>query len=158
MVQRMNSAFSFAHGQGKVYWFDGTLMEIKATGKETNDAFSLIEGQLPAGHETPMIKKTNEEDVFYVLEGEITFTLGEETIVGNPGTFIYAPRGTQYKMKVGESSPAKILIMFTPAGVEQLYVEFSERAQEMKLPPVRKELDLGKFAAAAQSYGIEILG
>lgn len=158
MEKQLNDAASFARNRGKAYWFNGTLMEVKAMGDETNGVFCLIEGLLPAGYEAPMHIKRNEEDIFYVLEGDITFTLGEETITGKPGTFVYAPRNVQHKFKVEGSSPAKMLIMFTPAGVEHFYIENSVPAKEFKLPTGNSEFDMGKFIAAAEKYGIEHLG
>ncbi|MDN7242833.1 cupin domain-containing protein [Planococcus sp. N028] len=158
MVHQMSNAFSFAHGEGDAYWFNGTLMEVKATGNETNGAFSLLEGLLPSGYETPLYAKTNEEDMFYVLEGEITFTVGEKTIKGIPGTFVYVPRHIKHKFKVEGSTPAKALFMFTPAGVEQFFIEMSVPADKYELPSEPMELDMEKFAAAGQKYGIENLG
>ena len=158
MVQRMNNAFSFAHGEGKAYWFNGTLMEMKAMGNETNGAFSLIEGTFPAGYQTPLHIKSNEEDIYYVLEGEIIFTLGETIITGKPGTFVYAPRGIQHKFEVVESSPAKMLVMYTPAGVEQFFMELGEPAKELKLPPADHGIDMNEFIAVVKTYGVEILG
>ncbi|MGK7377445.1 cupin domain-containing protein [Planococcus shenhongbingii] len=157
MEQQLNNAFSFAHGKGRAYWFNGTLMEIKATSEDTNGVFSLIEGLLPPGYETPLHKKQNEEDICYVLEGEVTFTFGEKTIMGKPGTFVYVPRNLEHKFKVEGSSPAKVLFMFTPAGVEQFFIESGVAADEFKLP-TDIDTDMEKFAATAQKYGVEILG
>lgn len=158
MVQQMNSGFSFAHGEGDAYWFNGTLMEVKASGEETNGVFSLIEGLLPPGYETPVHAKNNEEDMYYVLEGELAFTIGEKTITGNPGTFIYVPRHIKHKFKVEGSLPAKVLFMFTPAGVEQFFIEMGVPASGYELPTDPVEFDMDIFVATAQKYGIEILG
>lgn len=158
VVQQMNNAFSFAHGEGDAYWFNGTLMEVKASGDETNGVFSLIEGLLPPGYETPLHAKSNEEDMYYVLEGDLTFIVGEKTIKGIPGTFVYVPRHIKHKFTVEGSSPAKVLFMFTPAGVEQFFIEMGVAADEYKLPTDPVEFDMDKFVAAAQKYGIEILG
>jgi len=158
VVHQMSNAFSFAHGEGDAYWFNGTLMEVKATGNETNGAFSLIEGLLPPGYETPMHVKNNEEDIYFVLEGEVTITIEEKIIKGTRGTFVYVPRHIKHKFKVEGSSPAKVLFMFTPAGVEQFFIEMSVPADKYELPSMPMELDMEKFAAAAQKYGIETLG
>lgn len=158
VVQQMNNAFSFAHGEGDAYWFNGTLMEVKATGQETNGVFSLIEGLLPPGYETPLHVKSKEEDMYYVLEGELTFTVGDKIIQGKAGTFIFVPRHIKHKFKVEGSSPAKVLFMFTPAGVEQFFIEMGVPADNYELPSEPVSFDMDKFVATAQKYGIEILG
>ncbi|MDN7247024.1 cupin domain-containing protein [Planococcus shenhongbingii] len=158
MEQQLNNAFSFAHGEGKAYWFLGTLIEMKATGEDTNGVFSLFEELHPPGYETPLHLHRNEDEIFYVVEGEATFTVGEKTIVGKPGTFLYAPRNIQHKVKIEGSVPAKILIMLTPAGGEQFFVEASVPADNFKLPPETIVPDMDQLMAAAQKFDIEILG
>ncbi|WKA55657.1 quercetin 2,3-dioxygenase [Planococcus shixiaomingii] len=158
MEQQMNNAFVFAHGEGKAYWFIGTLVEMKASAEDTNGAFSLVESLHPPGYATPMHLHQNEDEIFYVLEGEVTFTVGEKTIMAKPGTFLYAPRGIAHMYKSEGTVPSKILIMLTPAGMEQFFVEASVPAEEFKLPPDTVVPDMDKVIAAAQKNGIEILG
>lgn len=157
-MQQMSNVFSVAYGKGDAYWFNGTLMEVKATGEETKGVFSLIEGLLPPGYETPLHVKSNEEDMYYVLEGELTFIVGEKTIKGIPGAFVYVPRHIKHKFKVEGSAPAKVLFMFTPAGVEQFFIELGVPAGEYKLPSDPIEFDMDKFIETAQKYGVKILG
>lgn len=158
MEKQLNDGSSFSRDQGKAYWFDGALMEVKATSEDTNGVFSLIEALFPPGYEIPLHFKRNEDDIFYVLEGDVTFTLGDKIIEGSPGTFLYAPRNIKHKFKIGGSSPAKLLIMFTPGGVEQFFIESGVRAESLQLPPGTIKSDMEKSMAVAQKYGVEILG
>ncbi|TWT01432.1 quercetin 2,3-dioxygenase [Planomicrobium sp. CPCC 101079] len=158
MEQQLNNAFAFAHGEGEAYWFLGTLLEMKATAKDTNGACGLIESLHPPGYATPLHVHQNEDEIFYVLEGELTFTVGEKTIMAKPGTFLYAPRGIAHMYKSEGTVPSRILIMVTPAGLEQFFVEASVPADEYKLPPDSIVPDMDKLMAAAQTYGIEIQG
>lgn len=158
MEPQLDHVFSFAHKEGKAYWFDGNLMEIKASGEETNDVFCLIEGLHPAGYETPLHLHRNEEESLYILEGEVTYTIGDKTMTGKAGTFIYAPRNMPHKFKVVSGEPARTLTLLTPAGGEQFYIESGVATDERKLPPVTLKPDIEKMMAASQRYGIEILG
>ena len=64
-----------------------------------------------------------EDEAFYVLEGEIKVLLGERTITATAGSFVVIPRGTVHTFsRVGQES-AKVLAIFTPAGMEELWSE-----------------------------------
>ncbi|WP_394121959.1 cupin domain-containing protein [Planococcus donghaensis] len=158
MEPQLDHVFSFAHEEGKAYWFDGNLMEIKASGEETNDVFCLIEGLHPVGYETPLHLHRNEEEMVYILEGEVTCTVGEKNIAGKPGTFIYAPRNMPHKFKVESAEPARTLTILTPGGMDRFYMESGVAASERRLPPDTLKADIEKMMAAAQKYGIELLG
>ncbi|MGH2317821.1 cupin domain-containing protein [Planococcus sp. SE5232] len=158
MEPQLNHVFSFAHKEGKAYWFDGNLVEIKASGEETNDVFCLIEGVHPAGYETPLHLHRNEEETMYILEGEVIYTIGDKTVTGKVGTIIHAPRNMPHKFKVVSAEPARTLNLLTPAGGEQFYIESGVAANEHKLPPDTLKPDIEKMMAASQKYGIELLG
>ncbi|WP_394121958.1 cupin domain-containing protein [Planococcus donghaensis] len=157
MAQRMNNAFSVGRGEGDAYWFNITLMEVKATGEDTNGVFSLLEELHPPGCETPLHVNNNEEITYYIQEGELAFSVGEKTIRGIPGTCVYVPRHIKHKFKVEGSSPAKVLTMFTPAGGEQFFVERSVPAAEYELPTVPVKPNMDTLEETAKKYGIEIL-
>lgn len=157
MVQQMKNAFTVAHGEGDAYWFNTTLVEVKATGEQTNRVFSLVQVLSPPGSETPLHINNNEEVTYYVLEGELTFTVGEKTIKGLPGSCIYVPRQIKHKFKIEGSSPARMLNMYTPAGREQLFIEMSMPADEYKLPSGPIKFDMDRLITTAQKYGVEIL-
>ncbi|WKA55542.1 cupin domain-containing protein [Planococcus shixiaomingii] len=157
MEPQLNHAFSVAHEEGKAYWFDRNLMEIKATGAETNDVFSLIEGWHPVGYETPLHLHRNEEESLYVLEGEVIYTIGEKTMTGKAGTFFYVPRNMPHKFKVVSADPARTLTMLTPAKGLQFYIEAAVEADERKLPPATLQPDIEKMMAASQKYGVEVV-
>lgn len=157
MEPQLEHVFSFAHEEGKAYWFDGNLMEIKATGEETNDVFCLIEGVHPAGYETPLHLHRNEEETMYILEGEVIYTIGDKTLTGKVGTIIYAPRNMPHKFKVVSTEPARTLTLLTPAGGEQFYIESGVAAETHTLPRDTLKPDIEKMMAAAQKYGIELL-
>ena len=157
MVQQQKNAFALTSGEGKKYWFLGSLMEVKVTGEETNGAFSLLEFNDAPDSSTPLHIHHDEDEYFYVLEGEATFTIGEKTILAKPGTFLFAPRDIAHMYKIEGSKPAKIIMMLVPAGLEKLFIDHSAPATEYKLPPEDVETDMEKLFADAPNYGIEIL-
>src|SRR4028118_1247617 len=84
--------FGLQEGEGNARWWGGGLATIKATGKETDDLYSIVEVLEPEGAKAPLHLHRKEDEAFYVLEGEMTFQLGEETIKARPGSFVFGPK------------------------------------------------------------------
>jgi uncharacterized cupin superfamily protein len=75
--------------QGTMLTARGSAMFFKATRVSTNGAFSLMERTLPpGGRKPPPHTHMNCEEAFYVLDGEVEFTLGAATTIGRPDTFV----------------------------------------------------------------------
>ncbi len=119
--------------------------------------FSLIEEVAPKGEGTPLHVHPEDAETFYVLEGELTLGLGEDSdpIPASAGSFVHIPGGVVHAFKV-DSATARYLII-TTLQHERFYRAISEPAQARTLPPQRP-LDMKKVEAAAQEYGVEALG
>ena len=72
--------YALAREEGQAVWFLGTLVIVKATGEQTGGAFGFIDNLMPAGFTSPYHMHRNEDESFYVVEGEITFYVGEERV------------------------------------------------------------------------------
>jgi mannose-6-phosphate isomerase-like protein (cupin superfamily) len=87
-------AFELKEGEGEARWWLGvSLATIKATGKETGGHYTLVEVLEPEGEEAPLHVHHREDEAFWVLEGALTFEVGEETIKASPGSFVLGPQG-----------------------------------------------------------------
>ncbi len=148
--------YALAQGEGQGIWFFNGLLTIKAGGDDTRNAFALIECELPAGDGPPPHIHHNEEEGFYVLQGELTISCGEQTWTAVPGSFALLPRGIPHSFRVSDSNPAKILVISSPAQFERFAAEMGEPAQTMTMPEPRA-VDVEKLLAIAPSYGIEML-
>src|SRR5262245_29722473 len=138
---------------GEAVWFLGTRMELKASGETTNGAFGLIEQELPPGFGPPHVHR-NGDEAFYVLEGELTVTRGDEIVRVPAGSCVFLPRGVPHAFKVGEA-PARLLQLNVPAGLERFFVEAGEPARPPGLPPAGAP-DVGRMLALAPNYSVEI--
>lgn len=157
MMDLHKQAFAFASGEGEKYWFLGTVMEVKVSGEETGGAFSVLEEIDPPGFEAPLHIHHREDEYFYVLEGEATFTIGDETVRATPGMFVFAPRDLAHTYKVEGTEPAKLLSILAPAGLEKLFIECSVPADRYELPSDDVEMDVDKLFGLAADYGVEVL-
>jgi mannose-6-phosphate isomerase-like protein (cupin superfamily) len=143
-------------GQGEALWFLNGLMTVKAGGPDTRDAFTLIEAVCPAGSgPSPHIHHA-EEEAFYLLEGELSITCGEQTWTAGPGAFALIPRGTPHSFRASDAGNARMLQITSPAQFERFAAELGEPAQAMTLPPAT-QVDIDKMTRVAAKYGIETL-
>lgn len=98
-------------GEGDVDTVLGDKYTFKAAAKDTGGAYALWEIATPAaaGGPPPHIHES-EDEAFYVLEGEMTFQIGERTVNAAAGTFAFAPRGIAHKFSNPGTKPAKALV------------------------------------------------
>jgi quercetin dioxygenase-like cupin family protein len=93
--------------------------------EQTEGQVSIVESTMPAGAMGPPLHMHDFDEAFYVLEGELTFQLGDELITAEPGELAFAPRGVHHTLANRSTAPARFVIVFTPAGFER---EFARRA------------------------------
>jgi len=139
-------------------WYNGSLMTFLATGKDTHGQFALIEAVARKGNVPPPHIHHREDETFYVLEGEVEVSVGDRTIKGTPGTTFFLPRDVPHSFTI-ESEQSRMLILLTPAGLEEWFKEFSVPAPAMTLPPAEEPAyeEVQRMLEAAPRYGIEFL-
>jgi uncharacterized cupin superfamily protein len=92
-----------------------------------------------------------------VLEGEMTFQLGEERFVAGEGTFLNMPVGSLHCFKNESDKTARMLISVAPAGLEQMFFEVGQPlADNATTAPPPSQADIEKLLEAAPRYGVEI--
>ena len=117
----------------------------------------MWEAIVPPGGGPPPHIHSREEEGFYILEGEITFRIGEQRLVATAGMFANMPVGTPHSFRNESSKPAKMLISGAPAGLEGMFFDVGVPLPEgstTALPPSKAEIE--KLLAIASRYGIEI--
>lgn len=143
---------------GEARWWMGSLAVIRATAAQTDGQMSIIDVTEPPGAEAPWHVHRNEDEGFWVLEGDVTFEVGESTIEASVGDYALGPRGIPHRFTVGENG-CRMLFIFTPGGFEALLREMSEPASARTLPPPStEEPDVERIAAIAARHGNEFLG
>jgi mannose-6-phosphate isomerase-like protein (cupin superfamily) len=144
-------------GGGKSVWFNGGLVTFYALGEDTGGAFTLFEEAI-APQERALPHLHHEEDqAFYVLEGEHEFVCDGRTFAAGEGSFVYVPRGTTHSYENVGTEPGRLLILSTPAGgTERLFFDLGEPAAKGSSPPPAETPDLQSFRATVQKYGSDI--
>jgi quercetin dioxygenase-like cupin family protein len=153
-------AFAYARTEGQSFYFGGTLMTLKAANAETSGQFSLIEQVSPPGFATPLHMHHGEDEAIYIIEGAFTFFVGDQVIKAAAGSFVYLPRNMPHAFRVEGETPARLLQLTTPAGLEQGFIEMGEPASSLTLPPphIPTPEELGRMAAISTKYNVEQLG
>jgi quercetin dioxygenase-like cupin family protein len=142
---------------GENLWFaGGGVFTMKATNEETNGSLMLFEDRVVRGKTTPMHVHHHEDELIYVLDGELLVHAGgEEHRVGKGGLF-FAPRGVPHAFLV-TSETAHLLCMQTPGTGEAFYRDVSDPSHspaDAARPP-----DLARLREGAQrADSIELLG
>lgn len=144
--------------QGDSYWVLGDLYTFKAVGEETGNAYALIEAVIQPNNGTPPHTHSHEDEAFYIQDGEIQFELDTETVMASPGTFLHSPKGQRHSFKNIGTTPAKMLIWVTPAGLEKFFAEIGTPVNFPSTePPSFSPPDLETIMATALKYGLEII-
>jgi quercetin dioxygenase-like cupin family protein len=134
-----SAPYALEAGAGEAMAWFSAEMRLKAASPE----LGVVEATISPGDEPPLHVHSREDEWFYVLEGEVTFHVGEESYRGTPGTFVSFPRGIAHTFTV-ESSQARFLVINTPGGFEQMF----------KLGPTTVE----EAVQALSQYGMTVVG
>jgi quercetin dioxygenase-like cupin family protein len=144
--------------EGRTIAVVGDVYRFLATGEDTDGRYAQWEAIVPPGGGPPPHVHSRENEGFYILEGEITFQIGEERIVATAGTFANMPIGTPHSFNNESDRTAKVLITVAPAGLEQMFFETGlvvPQGTTTAQPPTKQEIE--KMLEAAPRYGIKIL-
>ncbi|PVZ05814.1 cupin domain-containing protein [Actinomycetospora cinnamomea] len=156
----MSEPFAVPPDGGRATWTDG-LNLFKATAEDTGGALAVWESLMPRGSSPVLHVHHHEDEAFYVLEGAMTFRVGDEFVDGPAGTFVWGPRGVPHQFRA-DSPTARLLTWFVPAGGEQMFFHFSRPAEELTLPPPTQEPSHGlrpeELETIARRYQMEVLG
>ncbi len=151
--------FAVGSDEGEARWWFGGLATIKATKEQTGGQYTLVE-VLNAEGEGPLHVHHREDEGFWILEGRLSFEVGEEKIKAGPGSFVFGPKDVPHRYTV-ESGPARLLYILSPAGFEEFVYATSVPAEERALPPAPEgppsEAEMEHLRALARQYGGELL-
>jgi quercetin dioxygenase-like cupin family protein len=128
----------------------GGPLTFKVRGEQTGGALTALENVIAPGDGPPLHVHANEDEAWYVLEGELHFRLGEETAAAPAGTFVFVPRGTPHNFQNAGDAPARILVLFTPAGMERFFDRFAAMPAGTAPPEA--------FRSAGLEAGMEVVG
>jgi mannose-6-phosphate isomerase-like protein (cupin superfamily) len=133
----------------------GGRMVVKVRDEDTSGAYSVHDNTIPPGSPGPRPHlHRHHEEVFYVLEGELTVRVGSRTITAPAGSFVVVPRGVVHQPSNPGTEPTRVLLIFSPAGMDHFFEEAAERRIPLQAEPADPVV-LEKLEAFAEKYSYE---
>jgi mannose-6-phosphate isomerase-like protein (cupin superfamily) len=132
--------------EGERLVFGEVTILVRLATETTAGAFSLFEEVAPMV-DTPRHVHENEDELFYVLEGEHVFEVGEEEFRAGPGGLVFAPRGMPHAQRRVVSAAGRVLVLTAPGGFEGFFRELAAAHEAGTLGPEA-------YAEASRKYGI----
>src|SRR5450755_4192700 len=135
-------------------WFAGTRVVVHVLGAQSDGRVGVWESREPRGTALPLHVHTREDEQVIVLEGAVSFYVGELVHDLGAGSTLALPRGVPHAHLV-TSPAARVLTIAMPGGFEQLFVDLGVPARPGTTP---LPLDRAVLAQAARRLGVEIVG
>ena len=154
----MKNPIKHEPSKGKNYNVWGDFYSFKTTSAESGGAHALLEMTVNPGSGTPPHLHHAEDEMFYVLAGELSLWCGEEKIVGKPGSFVAVPKGTIHRWANESGAPAKALVFLVPGGFDEFLMKIGKPAdgtEQASQPPSKEEIDYA--LSIAGDYHMEVI-
>lgn len=144
-------------GEPGAIWSLGGHFTTKASSRSTGGLLGLVEAVAYRSTEPPLHIHRNEHEAWYVLSGQMTFTVGTSTLVATTGCFAFAPKGIPHAFTVDEE-PTRVLVLTLPGGFEGFAAELGVPA-DSEVPPDGLLLPTPEaLGPVADRYAIEVVG
>ena len=134
----------------------GGRMVLKVRDEDTGGAYSVHDNVIPAGSPGPRPHlHLRHEETFYVLEGLLTVRVGSRRIEATAGSFVVVPRGVVHQPSNPSAEPARVLLVFSPGGMDRFFREAVEGRIPLQGPPPTDPEVQKRLAAFTERYGYE---
>jgi quercetin dioxygenase-like cupin family protein len=133
----------------------GGRMVAKIRDKDTAGAYSIHVNTIPPGSPGPRPHiHRHHEEALYILEGELTVRVGPRTITAPAGSFVVVPRGVVHQPSNPGPQPTRVLLIFSPAGMDHFFEEAAEGRMPLQAAPTDPVV-LEKLESFTEKYGYE---
>ena len=156
--ERGEAGYALDADEGEAFWLLGMLQTLKIGRADTDGRYGLVEIVVPEGVGSPWHVHPDEDEWFYVLEGELTFWVAETRMLLKAGSFAFGPKGVPHTF-YAETGTAKALVGFAPMQFEGFQREVGQPAPERILPPPPDgPPDVARLTEIGARNGLVVLG
>lgn len=118
----------------------GGPLTFKVRGSQTVGRLTAFENVIAVGDGPPLHTHANEDETWSILEGELRFKVGGDISRAPAGSFVFVPRGTPHCFQNIGQQPARILVLFTPSGMEAFFDRFAKLPEGADIPKAFREI------------------
>jgi quercetin dioxygenase-like cupin family protein len=154
MVRR---PFLVRPGEGQSVWSLGGRFTIKVGGQDAEGRFALVEAVAFQSTEPPLHIHHYEDEAWYILDGKMTFYVGDTVLEATAGSSVLAPKGIPHTFTV-DVEPTRVLVFASPAGFEHFAVALGEPAIADDPPTDLAVPGPEVLGPVAARFGIEVVG
>lgn len=156
---RGQAGYSLARDEGEAFWLLGMLQTVKVGRADAEGRFGMLEIVVPEGLGSPWHVHPEEDEWFYVLDGKLTFWVGDSKFELGSGDFAFGPKGVPHTF-YGSAPATRALVGFSPMQFEGFMRTVGQPAPERVLPPHHDgpPPNVVKLAPIAERNGFIILG
>lgn len=149
MTQAKARRFGDAHRAPRNWDERGGLVSLLVTGQQTQGRFALVETVVRRAEDPPLHSHTHEDELVYVVQGEVDFYLDGKRLECAAGDCVFLPKGSEHTYCI-KSEEARLLVLLMPAGLEGYYQELDK--------PIDAEQSVERLITVSARYGVEIMG
>ena len=113
------SGFVLAPHEGDAYDWRGARVVIKASGDDTSGQLAVMESSYPPGLSVPAHVHAGEDEMLYVLAGELHGFCDDEPWTATAGSFVFVPRDRPHGFVVTGAGPARALVIVGPPRLDR---------------------------------------
>ena len=157
---RAQAGYSLARDEGEAFWLLGMLQTVKVGRADADGRFGMLEIVVPEGLGSPWHVHPEEDEWFYVLDGNFTFYVGDMRLDLTAGGFAFGPKGVPHTFIGAGPGPARALVGFAPMQFEGFLREVGQvaPARVLPAPPAGPPPEIERLAPIAKRNGMVILG
>lgn len=133
----------------------GGRMVLKVHDADTEGTYSVHDNVLPAGSPGPRPHRhVRHDEVFYVIEGVLTVRMGAACVTAPAGSFVVIPRGVVHQPSNPTDAPVRVLLLFSPGGMDRFFLEAAEQRMPLQAVPTDAGVQ-ARLTAFTARYGYE---
>ena len=141
---------------GRSWWGPGNMYTFLVTGEESGGSMFALDCLVGSGGGPPPHRHLVEDELFTITEGNITFTAGNQTRVVVAGQSVFVPRGMPHGYRNDGAEQARMIAVYTPAGMEGWFREVCTPVDDPSGPPPPVTEDLiERMLEAGPRYNVQ---
>ena len=142
--------------KGNLFYFDVAVGSVCLSGENTGGAYCLLEAALAPGIKVPRHTHTREDEVYFVLAGELEVIVGDEMFVLRAGDTLMAPRNIPHQLRNSGDIENHYLLLFSPSGFEEFLKATAVPApSDAVAPTTPPAIPVANVFERAHDFGIQ---